>query len=89
MNIPIEQLGLSGATVLGGIISLIVMWVRFQNKVDNLVDKDVDQENKLKNLFSWKDAHTEDANNHRLKFEIELAETRGQIKGMKESQDGH
>ena len=47
IDIPIEQLGLSGGTIIASIIGLISFWFKFQNKVDNLSDKDSDQEKKI------------------------------------------
>lgn len=36
MNIAIEQFGLTGATALGGLVTAITLWNKFQNKVENL-----------------------------------------------------
>ena len=50
-----------------------------------LGDKNEEQDRKLKKLFEDADKHKEDAANYRLKFEVQMAEVRGELKGMKES----
>lgn len=55
---------------------------------EEIKDKNEEQDGQLGKLWSWKDNHEQEANEKRLRFEIELASTRGELKGIKESQDG-
>lgn len=61
-------------------------------KRDSLTDfvekKNASQDNSLRILFAWKDSHTDEAAEHRLKFEIALARIEGELKGIKDSHDG-
>ena len=61
MNLPIEQFIPSGAGLLATIVTLIGMWFKFQNKVENLERKDNEQENKISDVIKWSHDHEKDA----------------------------
>ena len=71
------------------VVGIVVKWGYDRGKNESIQEeigrKNTEQDGKLTNLFSWKDAHNEDAASQRVKFQVEMAEIRGELKGLKES----
>lgn len=76
MNLPIEQFIPSGTTAVGGIISIVAIWFKFQNKVENLEKEDSEQARQIEALWKWKDEHTKESGNIREHLNRDIAEIR-------------
>ena len=77
MNIPLEQIGLSGGTIISALAGIVAMWFKFQNKVDNLVDKDAEQGKKIEDIIKWSHEHEKEASGYRDAFNKELSKLEG------------
>jgi hypothetical protein len=52
-----------------------------------LTDKNDKHQQQLERMWTWKDTHEHDASEKRLRFEVEMAELKGRLTGIKESHD--
>lgn len=77
MNIPLEQIGISGGTILSGVVAITTLWFKIQNKVENLERKDIEQEHKIDGINKWTHDHEKEAATSRENFSKELFELKG------------
>lgn len=77
MNIPVEQFGLTGATALGGLITAVTLWNKFQNKVENLEKTDKDQQTKIDGMDKWTHEFEKEAAHAREEFNRAISRLEG------------
>lgn len=80
-------IGISLFTFIGMVANLFYNNWKNAHLQDEITKKNEAQDKQLTKMWEWKDHHEIDASEQRRKFEVQMAEIRGELKGIKDSHE--